>query len=196
MRDLKSELFEGRISNSLASVWKPCHWKSRLFCPNFKWFLTKWQPFVWISNGWASRFQIPFKIPTICNQTAFRPIKIQASSDFRSPLYYRNVNYLFYFLRRKKSTTWKTTWLMKKSKFQHFSNFLPLWHQSMGNCCKKHVIKLLLKICNKVQGLLVYLNCWVFVRRLGQHCGSSTCMHTVVNVKVIVAYSNGGTHYL
>ena len=28
-------------------------------------FLTKWPPFVWISNGWVSGFQIPFKIQTI-----------------------------------------------------------------------------------------------------------------------------------
>ena len=56
------------------------------FCPDFKWFLTKWQLFVWISNGWASRFQVPFEIQTICNPTSFGPFKIQTRSDFRSPL--------------------------------------------------------------------------------------------------------------
>ena len=29
-------------------------------CPDFKWFKTKWWLFVWISNLWASRFQIQF----------------------------------------------------------------------------------------------------------------------------------------
>ena len=39
--------------------------------------LTKWQPFVRISHDWASRFQIPFKIRTICSPTAFRLFEIQ-----------------------------------------------------------------------------------------------------------------------
>ena len=43
---------------------KPDHSKSR-----FQIFLTKWLPFVQISKGWASRFQIPFEIWTICKQT-------------------------------------------------------------------------------------------------------------------------------
>ena len=50
-------------------------------------FWTKWRPFVWISNGWASGFQIPFEIQTICNPTCFGPFEIQTRSDFRSPLY-------------------------------------------------------------------------------------------------------------
>ena len=37
---------------------------------------------VWISNGWASGFQIPFEIGTIFNPTSFWPFKIQTSSDF------------------------------------------------------------------------------------------------------------------
>ena len=56
-------------------IWKPDHWKSRLFGPDFKWFTTKWWKFVRISNGWASRFQIPFEIWTICNPTSFWPFK-------------------------------------------------------------------------------------------------------------------------
>ena len=36
------------------------------FSPYFKWFWTKWQPFLQISNGWGSGFQIPFQIQTIC----------------------------------------------------------------------------------------------------------------------------------
>ena len=63
------------------------HSKSGRFCPDFKWFLTKWRPFVRISNGWASGFQIPFEIQTICNPTCFGPFEIQTRSDFRSPLY-------------------------------------------------------------------------------------------------------------
>ena len=60
--------------------------KNGHFCLNFKCFLTKGRPFKWISNGWASWFQIPFKIPTICNPTSFWPFKIQTSLGFRSPL--------------------------------------------------------------------------------------------------------------
>ena len=49
-------------------------------------FLTKWQRFVWISNGKASGAQIPFKIWTNWNPASFSPFKIQTSPDFRSPL--------------------------------------------------------------------------------------------------------------
>ena len=54
--------------------WKLDHTKSRLFVqiPND---LTKWQPFVGISNGWAYRFKIPFEIWTICNPTFFDYLK-------------------------------------------------------------------------------------------------------------------------
>ena len=47
------------------------HSKSGHFCLHFKWFLTKWWPFVWISNGWASRFQTPFQIGPCSTQTLF-----------------------------------------------------------------------------------------------------------------------------
>ena len=83
---LKSGLFEGKISNDLFSNGRaltiaivptiPGH-----FCPDFKWFLTKWRPFVWISNGWGSGFQVPFQI-----QASFGPFKIQTRLDFRYPL--------------------------------------------------------------------------------------------------------------
>ena len=55
------------------TIWKPDHSKSGHFCPNYKWFATRWQPFVPISNGWASRFQISFEIQTYPN--------------FRSPMF-------------------------------------------------------------------------------------------------------------
>ena len=45
--------------------------KSGHFCLDFKCFMTKWWPFVWIPNGWASGFQIPFKIQTTCKPTIF-----------------------------------------------------------------------------------------------------------------------------
>ena len=79
-KHLKSQLFDGWISNSLVlamaidiapTIRKPDHLKSKHFCPDFKCFLTKWGPFVWISNGWAPRFQIPFEIQTICNPTSY-----------------------------------------------------------------------------------------------------------------------------
>ena len=87
--------FEGWILNGRAlattialvpTIQKSDHSKFGHFCLDFKWFLTKWQPFIWISNGWASRFQIWFKIWTIFNPTSFGPFEIQASPDFRSPL--------------------------------------------------------------------------------------------------------------
>ena len=59
---LKSGLFAGRISAIaiVATIQKLNHSKPRHFCLDFKWFLTKWRPFVQIFNRWASRFQIPF----------------------------------------------------------------------------------------------------------------------------------------
>ena len=65
------------------TIRKPEPSKSRHFCTDFKWFLTKWRPFVWISNGWAFRFQMPFQIQTICNPTSFGPFEIQTRLDFR-----------------------------------------------------------------------------------------------------------------
>ena len=58
--------------------------KIQMFCPNFKWSIMQWQLFVRILNYWASRFQIPFEIRTICNPSSFWPFKIQT---IRSPLY-------------------------------------------------------------------------------------------------------------
>ena len=88
---LKSRLFEGRISDGpvfkcLGFSYCPKHSKSGSFCPDFKWFLTKWWPLDRISNGWASRFQIPFNIRTNPNPTSLWPFEIQTNSDFRSPL--------------------------------------------------------------------------------------------------------------
>ena len=37
--------------------------------------LTKWWPFVWISNGWASGFEIPFQILTIYKPASFDHLK-------------------------------------------------------------------------------------------------------------------------
>ena len=85
----KYGLFEGWISNgrALALGFNPNHSKTEHFCPDFIWFLTKWRPFVWISNGWGSGFQIRFQILTICNPNSFQSFKIQTSLHFRSPLY-------------------------------------------------------------------------------------------------------------
>ena len=80
---LKSGLFEGCISNGWVlamaiapTIRKPDHLKSRHFCKDFKWFLTKWPLFVRILKGWVSGFQILFKIQTICNPTSFGPFEI------------------------------------------------------------------------------------------------------------------------
>ena len=86
---MKSETFEIRTFRRSDFKWSgfsysPNNSKSRRFCPDFKWFLTKWQSFVMISNGWASWFQILFEIQTIFNPTFFWPLKIQISRDFSS----------------------------------------------------------------------------------------------------------------
>ena len=65
------------------------------FCPDFKWLYRKWQPFVQISEGQASRFQIPFKIWTICKQSLFWPFEIQTCPNFRSPLQLLKSTYPF-----------------------------------------------------------------------------------------------------
>ena len=38
---------------------KPDHSKSGCLCPDFKWFLTKWHPFVRISNAHSEPIQNP-----------------------------------------------------------------------------------------------------------------------------------------
>ena len=84
-RILSGPVFRGRAL-AMANHSKLDHSKSGRICPDFKWFVTKWQQFVRISNGWASRFQIPFEIPTVCNLTSFRPFDIQTTqSGFQIP---------------------------------------------------------------------------------------------------------------
>ena len=62
-----------RFSNAraLAMAIATNHLKSGQFHPYFKRIWTKWWPFVRIFIGWASGFQIPFEIWTICNPTSF-----------------------------------------------------------------------------------------------------------------------------
>ena len=74
------------LVSNVPNIQKMDHSKSGHFCPDFKCFLRKWQPFVRISNGRAAGFQIPLKILTICKPTSFQPFEIQTSPDFRSPL--------------------------------------------------------------------------------------------------------------
>ena len=92
----KSRLFEGRISNGPVFEWlgfshgysfSPNHLKTRIFkigthLSGFQMIFDKMAAICPILNGWASGFQNPFKIQTICNPTS----KIQTSLDFRSPL--------------------------------------------------------------------------------------------------------------
>ena len=75
-----------RFSNGQAlaivpTIWKPNHSKPGHFRPDFKWFLTKWLPFVRISNGKASRFQIQFEIQTICNLLDHSKSRLGQTSD-------------------------------------------------------------------------------------------------------------------
>ena len=74
-----------RFSNSRALAIN--HSKIWTFLSGFQMVFDKMAAFVRISNGWASGFQIPFEIQTICNPTCFGPFEIQTRSDFRSPLY-------------------------------------------------------------------------------------------------------------
>ena len=85
---LKSWLFEGGISNG------PVFKRSGLRYGDFKWFSTKWGTFVRISNGWVSRFQIPFEIQIICNPTSldhsksrlgFPPYSVSVQQNFIQP---------------------------------------------------------------------------------------------------------------
>ena len=99
-KNLKSGLFEGQILNGPVFKWSgfnngysysPNHLKTRpfetqTFLSRLQMVLTKWLPVVGISNGWASGFQIPFEIDTICNPTYFGPFKFYTVPDFRSPL--------------------------------------------------------------------------------------------------------------
>ena len=50
---------------------KTLTFKLRTFLFGFPMVLVKWLPFVWISNSWASIFQIPFEIQTICKPTSY-----------------------------------------------------------------------------------------------------------------------------
>ena len=45
------------------TIQKPDHSKSKHFCPDFKWFLTKWLPFVLISNGFGFQISDPIQNP-------------------------------------------------------------------------------------------------------------------------------------
>ena len=67
------------------TIRKPYHSKFGSFCPDFHDFLTKWPLFVWISNGWANRFCIPFEIQTICKPTLFSTIQNPNQSGFQIP---------------------------------------------------------------------------------------------------------------
>ena len=65
--------------------------KIQTFLSGFQMVLTKRQPFVLISNEWASGFQIPLEIWTICNPTSVQPFKILTWLVFRWLLYLKRV---------------------------------------------------------------------------------------------------------
>ena len=91
--NFKWSAFQGQ-AKALDITCGPNHLKTGQFCLDFKWFLTKWQPFVQISNGWASSFQTPFEIQTIYKPTSNLPFKIHVSLNFRSPLYQQGLRTL------------------------------------------------------------------------------------------------------
>ena len=88
-KNSKSGLFKGQISNGLVFKWsgysytQPCD-NQTAQNPDF---------FVRISNGWASRFHIPFENWTIFNPTSYWLLEIHISPNFRnSPYTYRARN--------------------------------------------------------------------------------------------------------
>ena len=84
---LKSCLLEGQISNGQVFKWScfgygysPNHLKTgtfkiQTFLSRFQMFFDKMVAINQVLNGWVNRFQIPFKIRTICNPTSFWPLK-------------------------------------------------------------------------------------------------------------------------
>ena len=58
--------------------------------PDFKWQIKECGYFGQFSNGWASGFQIQFKIQTICKPISIRHFKIWTHPNFKSPLYLTN----------------------------------------------------------------------------------------------------------
>ena len=66
---------------------KTDHSKSWLFCPDFIWFLTLLRPFVLISKWLGFQISDPIRNPDNFKPNLFQPFEIQASLDFRSPLY-------------------------------------------------------------------------------------------------------------
>ena len=81
-KQIKSRLFEGQFSNDPVFKWLSLSYgynsKTRRFNPDFKWLMTKWQPFVRISKGWAPD----------CRSHS-KSIQIQTSPYFRSSQYLR-----------------------------------------------------------------------------------------------------------
>ena len=135
-KHLKSRLFEGRFSNGWAvvivpTIWKLDHSKFGCFCLDFKWFLTKWRPFVWISNGWEILFQIPFEIGTICNPTSFWPFEIQTNPDFRS-LLYTNYQCIWMSIFKIMSCHYFQIWLIEAT--EKVSIRFENWKKIYKNC--------------------------------------------------------------
>ena len=133
------DFFGGRISNGQDLAIN--HSKSGCFFRILNGFLTKWRPFVRISNSWASGFQIPFKIRTSCNPTSFWPLKFQTNPDFRSPLYShfksRNKILIKYPTSQTSNSTWETLFnehqteiALQNRYWQHCCGFI--WH--LANC--------------------------------------------------------------
>ena len=73
--------FKGSGFNNGCS-YSPNHSKTgpyeiQTFWLDFKWFLTKWQPFVQNSNGWAWDFRSHSKSITMLDPSYFQPVKIR-----------------------------------------------------------------------------------------------------------------------
>ena len=62
------------------TIWKPDNSKSGHFCPDFKWFLTKWLPFAWLSDGWDYGFQM-VRILDYRSHSKYGPFETQPLFD-------------------------------------------------------------------------------------------------------------------
>ena len=134
-KHLKSRLFEGEISNGLVFKWfwlsngralarpivivptirKLDHSKSGHFCPDFKWFLTKWGPVVCYQTVGLPDFRSHLKSGPFATQPLFD--HIQASLDFRSILVFKCIHC---------SVSYPNTWGSEYNK--HMSTALLLVH--------------------------------------------------------------------
>ena len=119
-------------------------------------FLDKMVAIFRILNGWASEFQISFKIWTICNPTSFQPFKIQTSLNVWrmwkvecsykiSKLKHQLMFLLFEYI--KISTTTKNVSLSLKKSYFSSEKKENIWHYK-NEKNKTYTINVINNQCN------------------------------------------------